>query len=980
MTPIRRFGAGTRQASQQEPPLDTHLSGGVRLARAQQMVVPKDLFPLGRPPVGFAGFIRRAAFAAILSITCLAPSTAFAQGTIVGRVFSNEGTPLAGAQITIQIAETGMREVVRSDLGGRYIIENVQPGVHTMLVRLIGYTAKTITGVQVQDGDAFALDVVLNPQIVTLDAMVVTSAVSEAGSVAAALDEQRNADNIVSSVTAEQIQKSPDSDAGQALQRVSGVTIREGGFVIARGLGERYTTASLNGTRIPSPEPESRSVPLDLFPAGLLEGITTTKSYQPDQPGDWSGAQVDLKTREFPAQRQFSLSIKTGMNTNATGKTVLRGPREGAEWAAFGGAARDLPVRIDEAGTFQGLSQIERSQLINEFRNVWTTPRGTGMPSMGLSASLGGEDPIFGQSIGYVASLTYSADETAKLDQVSAIAFPDGASGGLRALNDNHGSSGTRSVSWGGLLNLSTRIGLGTKVDFNNTYTRSADNTSQALAGFNEDFTEDLDLTRLTYVERWVRSNQLRASHLLGTRHLFEWSVTNSAISRVEPDRSDLAYVTAIDPTAQTSDPQFWFGTERSASRTFGDIYEKAWQGSGDYQLTLGSAYQPLRIKVGGFYKAIDRTADSRTYEIANFLLDETARSNTAETVLHGTNPESGRLLLTANAAAGRYVAKDRNLAGYLKFSVPLSERFDIVGGARVERSEIDVATTSVTGAETPTTLENTDILPALALNFKVADDHVLRASGSQTVARPEYRELSPVTYFDILGGQRLFGNPNLRRSLIQNADLRWEFYPNPGEVVSIAGFAKRFQDPIERVLVQTSGGASPDASFINAESAWNLGVEFEIRKSLDFVSERLFPFAVFGNVTVMHSDITIGTDSISSLTNDQRPLVGQSPYVVNAGVTYAHPYGGFTATLLYNVNGRRIREAGIAPLPDTYEEARHILDLSVQFPVMRTISVKLDGKNLLDSRYEITQGTVLREAYRIGRTFNLALQWTPGR
>ena len=223
-----------------------------------------------------------------------------------------------------------------------------------------------------------------------------------------ALDEQRNATNIVSSVTAEQIARSPDSDAGQAVQRVSGVSVQDGRYVFVRGLGERYTTTSLNGTRLPSPEPERKVVPLDLFPAGLLEGITTSKTFTPDQPGDFSGASVNLKTREFPARRVITFSASGGLNTAATGKELARAPRVGWRVAGLSGGERDLPGPLTDVSSLAGRSRDEINGMIASFRNAWSPRFGDGTANGGFGLTVGGEDPVLGQPIGYIGSFTYS--------------------------------------------------------------------------------------------------------------------------------------------------------------------------------------------------------------------------------------------------------------------------------------------------------------------------------------------------------------------------------------------------------------------------------------------------------------------------------------------------------------------------------------------------------------------------------------------
>jgi TonB-dependent receptor len=263
-------------------------------------------------------------------------------------------------------------------------------------------------------------------------------------------------------------------------------------------------------------------------------------------------------------------------------------------------------------------------------------------------------------------------------------------------------------------------------------------------------------------------------------------------------------------------------------------------------------------------------------------------------------------------------------------------------------------------------------VLPSVALNVTLTPNQALRLSASQTLARPEYREVAPIEY-RTRNGEVVKGNAGLARTLIQNADARWEWYPNPGEALSVALFAKRFDSPIERTYRLTSGTRS--TTFENADAAFNYGVELEARKGLGFLSQRLIGVAVFSNVTLMESEIDLG--NVAS-TTAERAMVGQAPYVVNTGLTYASESGRLSGTVLYNVVGRRIYAASLPPLPDVYEEARHALDVSLRVPVSSALQFKLDAKNLLDDAYEVTQGSVLREYYTAGRVLSAGFTWQP--
>jgi len=337
--------------------------------------------------------------------------------------------------------------------------------------------------------------------------------------------------------------------------------------------------------------------------------------------------------------------------------------------------------------------------------------------------------------------------------------------------------------------------------------------------------------------------------------------------------------------------------------------------------------------------------------------------------------------ILAPDNQVGDYTARDRILSGYAMTELPLSTRVRMVLGARVESADLTVTTRLPGAAPTAATKQNLDILPSLALNIALRGDQNLRLSGSQTLSRPEYRELSGTAYREIGSGRDVYGNPDLVRALIQNFDARWEMYPRNGEILSFGVFYKHFDRPIEKVITAQTGADA--LTYVNAESGHNFGLEVEARKNLDFLGAGLSPLTAFTNVTVMQSRVYFGESQVGSSNSDNRPMLGQAPYVVNAGISW-NTAGGWSATALYNIVGRRVAEGGSINLPDTYEEARSVIDASVRIPLMQTMEVKLDGKNLLNTEYRTTQG---RQAngdptyalrYTSGRVFQMGVTWKP--
>jgi outer membrane receptor for ferrienterochelin and colicin len=902
----------------------------------------------------------------LLSATLPAQAALAARGRIVGRIL--DGSSGAGlTDVAVQVVGTGLGTL--SGLDGRFSVNGVPAGTVTLQVRRIGFAAKTVTGILVNAGQTVEQNVSLAAATVQLQTTTITAS-KEKGTVAEALNMQRNATNVVNAITAEQMQKSPDGDAAQAVQRVSGVTVQDGKYVFVRGLGERYTTASLNGARLPSPEPERKVVPLDLFPTGLLQSVTTLKTFTPDLPGDFSGGQVDIRTREFPAKRQTTLSISSGGTDRVVGTALPSAPRAGGERLGFAGSARNIPSLLDQTNFLSGFpTQSTFNQITQQQRNVWTAGSQSGRPNVSAAASVGGSE-ILGQRIGYLMSGSYGLTGEVRANEENAIGN-QGANNTVVPLTRLRGTTGRESVLWGGLANFSVMLGRSARLAWNNTLTRSADNEARVDRGFDENLGDSIARTTLRYVERGLVSTNMQAELQLNGRNRQEWSATYARTSRAEPDRSDVV-------TARSASGAYTLlSSLDGARRLYFDLQEENVVAQASHTLTLGDATRNNTIKAGGYFRQTARVADAPIFA----FVTRAASSVTAQApeVIFGADQACStcsNINVQPVGQAGSYVAQDQTGAGFLMGEFSAGDRVRIITGARAEQAQIIVRATTQSGFRSRTSLDNLDVLPSLIVNTKLTETQSLRFAATRTLARPEYRELAPVTFRDVLGGVSITGNASLVRTTIDNLDLRWEWFPRSGEVISLGAFGKRFVNPIERVEQATSGAYQ--ATFQNARSGENYGIEVELRKTLDALGAWAQGLSAFSNITVMDSRISLDTTRGLTVTNRQRRMVGQAPYVINSGLTYANVSGDLSATLLYNRVGPRIVAAGVLPLPDIIDQARNVLDLSLRFPLRSGVSARVDARNLLDARYRVTQGTLTREAWNVGRTFSVGLNWRP--
>jgi len=626
-----------------------------------------------------------------------------------------------------------------------------------------------------------------------------------------------------------------------------------------------------------------------------------------------------------------------------------------------------MPSAISGANFLSNITQSQYNQMALQQRNVWNaTPRAGGLNGS-FGASTGG-NTILGKRVGYVLSGNYGYSEEARLDERYAVGN-QGPNNTVVPLTQVRGQTGRSSIQWGGIANLSTMVGKSNRLSLNTTMTRSADNEARMDRGFDENLNDSIMRTTLRYVERGVATANLQGEHQLGERNKTAWSVTYGNTTRKEPDRSDIVY--SRDASGKFS----LLASLDGARRLYFDLTEDNRTAQFDHTLNIGSVAKQNAIKFGGYFRTTERSAAAPIYAFIS-RANESVRAQGADVIFGEAQAcaSCSNINVQPIGQAGSYTADDRTVAAYAMTDFGLTSRIRVITGARYEQARINVLSSTQGGFTAAANLDNGDILPSLLVNTKITESQNLRFGITRTLARPEYRELAPVTFRDVLGGVSVTGNDKLVRALIDNVDLRWELFPNPGEVVSIGVFAKQFDRPIERLESATSGAYQ--ARFQNALDATNYGVELELRKQMGFLGNWAAPFTAFTNATVMRSKVSLDTLQLISVTDRTRRLVGQAPYVFNAGLTYSNMSGSANATILYNVVGERIFAAGVAPLPNILEMPRHVVDLALRFPVMGSLSGRIDARNLLDARYRFMQGNLEREGFNAGRSLSVGFSW----
>jgi len=899
------------------------------------------------------------AFGVVMLLTTPLPSLGQSDGSgptgrIAGSVIdADTGRPLGLATVRVDGADAS----VVTDVQGRFRTKSIPVGTYQLVVQLLGYTTVE-QSVNVAAGETAVVTIPLGAQALSIEGIVIeTDRTETTSSTVGLLAQRRSASAISDGVSAEQISASPDSDAGEAVRRVTGVSVVDDQFVVVRGLGERYSTTTLNGAEVASPEPTKRIVPLNIFPASLLESVVTSKTATADKPGDFAGGLVEVRTKEFPEQRVFELSLSTDFNDLSTfRKLPIFAPR-GLDFVGLDGKDRDPgPVSTDE-------------RFAESIRNEWSPPPRTVPPNTKIEFSYGNQFGSFERALGLVVSGLWSNGVSWSPDNLFGLAQDSTFS--QRQLSDQ----ASRETDLGGTANLSLRLGPSHTLSLKNLATRNVEEFSSrrvalVIEAGGGEFTDEAVGQQVRYTERTFLQSQLGGTHLLPglANSRLEWAATIGRADREEPENRSLTYLILADGSGQLFNPNnlnqfFWFR----------DLKDEVYTGKVDYHIPVGTAGGGEGLaKFGGYYRTKRRDVDATSVKLGRtgvFLTNDPVFGLPPEQLW---SPENvGDVITLENPTSGAipYEAKDDLAAAYgmvdLRFG-PIR----MVAGARAEKWDLRVD--DATGE--PTIRDELDILGSANVTWSVTDRMNVRAAGYQTLARPDAREVTETLYIGTTGECNELGNPSLNRTRIVNADLRWEWFPSASEIVSISGFYKRFDDPII-MLVRVQ---SQSCGFVprNADTADNLGLEFEFRKQLGFLAESLSPWTLGANFTLVSGAVRTKRN-VDFEVEGELPLQDQSDYLVNANLGYANPEAGFDFSVFYNLFTDRARRYGLlisttrpelGRTPDVFEQGRSTVDAKLRKTLRERWTLSLSGSNLTGAdqvRFqELDDGTRVRVGF----------------
>lgn len=910
--------------------------------------------------------------------------TSAVAGVVKGKVTDAEtGETLIGASVTFADGKG-----ISTDMDGMFQL-TIPNGKRKITIRYIGY--KTITkDITVKDGTQ-TIDFSLEADNATLGTVTVVGEVRH-DTEAATTREQQQAHVSMTAVSEQHIKRTQDKDASEVIRRIPGISIIDEKYVMVRGLSQRYNNVWMNGAAVPSSEADQRAFSFDIIPSSQISGMKVVKSAAPEYPADYTGGFIIVNTKDVPLRNTWSVSLGGSLNTETHMKDMLRYSGSATDFLGFDNGKRKLDNGINTTLNPQGNGYALTGNGLN---NDWTVKTMKPVADLSLAASFSQRwHTEGGQTIGLNGSVNYSnAFRTLpeiENNMFGAYDVVHDKSNYLRKAKDSQYSNNVRLGALLGLVWLSSDGSQ--RVELKQIFNQLGKSRYSYRKGFDAQ-SDYMEQAEYYYQSRSTYNLGLAGKHTLDESNLIDWNLGYAYANRNLPDRRRYTVFGQEDGTLEVENLN-------DINREFSFLGENIYSGGTNWKHDFDFNGWKPSLKAGAYGEHRDRKYDTRffTYAWPNGQLPQQMRNLDVPTQLlsESNYGPDGLYLLEQVDWSNNYQAKNTLGSGYAAFLLPLlNDRLEAYGGVRFESSHTELISHTRRQEYSPlsTKYDYNDLFPSLNLTYHLSKAQQLRLAYGRTTNRPEFRELSTSVYYDFDLASNVQGNHNLRPAYIDNIDMGWEWYPHAGEVVSLSLFYKHFRDPIEWTYT-VAGGTDLIYSYMNAKGADNYGMELDIRKQLDFIS--LPQLSLSLNASWIHSSVNFPEGS----NEHDRPMQGQSPYLVNAGLFYSSDAvkpaqgwkKGWTASVLYNTIGKRIigvgRSVGSGEtdvrVPDSYEMPRHQVDINVG-KSFGHLDIRLSLRDALAQKVQFKQfesthkGEIeqITRSFKPGRTFSLNLSYS---
>jgi TonB-dependent receptor len=891
----------------------------------------------------------------IFILCCASLTGAWAQGTgTIQGTFTDAKTQEAIIGGSVHLENTTIAGP--TDVKGSFVLTKVPAGVYTLVISSVSYKPTTVQKVTVAAGKTTVVNGKLESDNKQLDEVVV-SGVRRTNTEVSVINEIRQANVVVSGISSEQIVKTQDRDAAEVVRRIPGVTIVDNRFIQVRGLSDRYNTVWLNDVTAPSSETDRKSFSFDIVPSSLIDRVLVFKDPSPELAGDFAGGLVKVYLRK-PVfnERQFTVNYSAGFRDGTTGKDFYSDKTQSGDAFGFGATKRDLPNGMPQLST--AYQQYERDFYAKQLDNNFAIFKTKAMPDIRFNASLLDQIKLGGLEIGSVSSLNYT--NTYTHFNINRNQF-EGAGTRTDQFRDDQS---TNNIRLGAIQNFSLVLPRGGRLEFRNLFSQQARNQQVTRSSYDNNGLINRRGYLQGYQSRTTYTGQLAGTHVsTDEKTHFDWVGGYGYSARNEPDLRRVNYQitpgTDTTPEVQTVlTPAAGQVNIIDAGRLYQKLSEHIFTLNANLKRNVTIADRKVEVGAGTYLEYRRRGFNARAFGYS---------LNTGG--LQGLkNEDVGNIFSPQNIGSDgfrvdedlnstyQYNAHNELEAGYLSFNIPITEQLKLLTGARYERN-VQSISTGINGRPVSQDVTTNFVLPSANLSYNFNATNLLRASYGRSLNRPEFREAAPFYYYDfdfnVLNYGSLYLTPDqpLKVATIDNFDLRYEWYPTPGELIHVGAFYKNFQNPIENVVVLTTNLAY---TFANAPSAYAYGVELDLKKNLAFVDDRLKNLSVVFNASLIKSQVTLGDGIVAW--NNKRALQGQSPYVFNGGLYFNTPDNSWQVTALYNVFGPRILFAGSDQYPDVVERPRHTVDLSLTKTITSRFSLNAGIQDLFNQPVNLVQ------------------------
>lgn len=969
---------------------------------------------------------------------------AFSQsGTVYGKVIDETtGETLPGAAVYLEgNTQTG----TSTDIDGNFILK-LPEGVYNLKCSYVSYQDFLASKVNVKKGESVKIDFVMKSSDVQLE-QVVVEAVQLTNTDASLIAMQKKSIAVQDGISSQQISRTGSTNAAESMKQMTGASVQDGKYLVMRGLGDRYSISQLNGVQMSSADPYRNSSSLDLIPSSFIDNIVTLKTFTPDQPGSFTGGNVDITTKNLPEKFMFNFGYTLGYNSLSNLRNdFLTSEGPASENFGFPGSQRSMPSNLENEAYRNKMTQsmyVEArnpknpdevrtffNQSSKSLNNSFIPETGHSPLNQRIEISAGNRFKLFNKDFGFIVGGRYSDNYNMYKDG-AVTTWINNVQPVLFAYQDLRDSKSVRNPQAGAFANLSARISKDNQVSANLIYSNDAEITGRQQFG---SYLGQVSTSNAVYHTNSIQFTQreLITTQVGGKHHLssvanidVDWSGSYSKTAQEEPDFTYFAYTTVTDTfirdingTPGKSYETEYYMNNAEYSRPyhfFRRLDDELIQGKVDITAPLDKAGK-FKIKTGAFYAGTNRDFKEYRYELSDngipseLRFTEYLRNNNNDLstlfqpnqfgiidTTYKTNGDvqrytTGYYYVNQTLPKNFYSGEQVISAAYLMGILSVSSRLKVIAGARVENTDIrvnsqDTADVVIAGEiySPKAEIRATDVLPSLNLVYQLNEKTNLRASATKTLARPNMREISPFVQFDSKNGFYVLGNPSLQRTLIQNYDLRYEFFPKTQEMIAVGAYTKIFDKPIVQAFNNTT---IPELIFINVDKAYVYGIELEVRKSLEFIHPFAKDFALAFNCTFIHSEVDMPEEELktsrnfdSTYSQTVRPFVGQAPYIFNIILQYINKKIGNETSLSFNVSGKKLNQIALVATPDIYEKPVPMLNFKTIQRLDSRFSMNFTVQNMLNSSIVKTQDfkgkEYITEKYPLGVLFQAGIAYT---